>query len=92
VDVATLFRALLKLGVYLMNRIMVDSPLKAQLLELAQPVEVVDETGRSLGHFVPIRATIVSDDCPYSTEELARMRSEQGGRPLTEIWKSLGAK
>jgi hypothetical protein len=75
-----------------MNRIMVDSPLRAQLVGLAQPVEVVDETGRSLGHFVPTVATITSDDCPYSAEDLARMRSEQGGRPLAAIWKSLGAK
>jgi len=74
------------------NQIVVDSPLKAQLAGLVQPVEVVDETGRSLGHFVPTQAMIVSDDCPYSAEELAHMRSAEGGRPLAEIWKSLGAK
>ena len=73
-------------------QILVDSPLNAQLAGLVQPIEVVDETGRSLGHFVPAQATIVSDVCPYSAEELARMRSAEGGRPLAEIWKSLGAK
>ena len=73
-----------------MHQITVDSPLKAQLAGLVQPVEVVDETGRSLGHFVPAQATIVSDDCPYSAEELAHMQSAEGGRPLAEIWKSLG--
>ncbi len=75
-----------------MNQIMVDSPLGAQLAGLAQPVEVVDETGRSLGHFVPAQATATSDDCPYTPEELARMRNAEGGRPLREIWKSLGVK
>jgi hypothetical protein len=75
-----------------MNQIMVNSPLKAQLAGLSGPVEVVDETGHSLGHFVPTQATIVSDDCPYSAEELARMRAAEGGRPLAEIWRSLGAK
>ncbi len=75
-----------------MNQITVDSPLKVQLAGLAQPVEVVDEAGHRLGHFVPAQATIVSDDCPYSAEELAQMRSEEGGRPLAEIWKSLSAK
>ena len=75
-----------------MNQIMVDSPLGAQLAGLSQPVEVVDETGHSLGHFVPAQATIVSDDCPYSAEELARMRSEQGGCSLPEIWKKLEEK
>jgi len=75
-----------------MNRIVVDSTLKAQFVGLAEPAEIVDEAGHSLGHFVPTVATLASDECPYSAEDLARMRSEQGGRPLAEIWKSLGAK
>ena len=75
-----------------MNQIVVDNPLGARFDALLQPVEVVDQTGRKLGHFVPRRATIGPDDCPYSAEELERMHSEEGGRPLTEIWKSLGAR
>ncbi len=72
-----------------MNRITVVDPLKKQLDDLAEPVEVVDETGRRLGHFVPNLATTASDACPYTAQELERMRSEEGGRPLPEIWKSL---
>jgi hypothetical protein len=75
-----------------MNRIMVDKPVEVQLAALVHPVEVVDGAGRSLGHFVPARATAISDDCPYSPEELARMHNAEGGRSLGEIWKSLGAK
>ena len=75
-----------------MNRITVHDPLKTQLDGLAEPVEVVDETGRRLGHFVPSLATTASDDCPYSSEELERMRGEEGGRPLAEVWKSLDLK
>lgn len=75
-----------------MDRITVDRPLTAQLQNLSAPVEVVDETGRPLGHFVPRVATTTSDDCPYGPEELDAMRSEQAGRPLSEIWRSLGAK
>ncbi len=75
-----------------MNRITVDDPLKRQLDGLAEPVEVVDEAGRRLGHFVPALATMASDECPYSTDELERMRREEGGRPLPQIWKSLDAK
>jgi hypothetical protein len=71
---------------------MVENPLKTQLAGLLQPVEVVDGAGHSLGHFVPLHATDTSDDCPYSPDELARMRSAEGGRPLAEVWKSLGAK
>jgi hypothetical protein len=72
------------------NQIVVDTPLGAQLTGLSQPVEVVDESGHSLGHFVPTQATAISDDCPYSAEELARMRAHKGGRPLADIWRSLG--
>ena len=75
-----------------MNRITVDDQLKTRLDGLAQPVEVVDKSGRRLGHFVPTAATTASDDCPYGSEELERMRGEEGGRPLSEIWKSLRAK
>ena len=75
-----------------MNRITVHAPLKTQLDGLAEPVEVVDETGRRLGHFVPAPATMASDDCPYSSEELERMRDEEGGRALPDVWMSLDAK
>jgi hypothetical protein len=75
-----------------MNRITISQPLTTQLENLAVPVEVVDETGRPLGHFVPRLATISSDDCPYDSEELDKMRAQQDGRPLSEIWRSLGAK
>jgi hypothetical protein len=74
-----------------MNQITIDDPLTIRLHGLIEPVELVDSNGRCVGHFVP--AGLVNDDeCPYSAEELEAMRSEQGGRPLTEIWKSLGAK
>ena len=75
-----------------MNQITVGQPLTTQLERLAVPVEVVDETGRSLGHFVPRSATITSDDCPYSLDELEAMRAEPEGRSLSAIWDSLGAK
>lgn len=74
-----------------MNRITVLDPLKQQLDGLAEPVEVVDDQGRRLGHFVPTLATMASDACPYTAEELQRMHSEEGGRALPEIWKTLDA-
>jgi hypothetical protein len=75
-----------------MNRVTVEDSLRNQLLGLAAPVEVVDETGRPLGHFVPRISMSAPDDCPYSLDQLDAMRSESGGRPLAEIWKSLGTK
>lgn len=75
-----------------MNRITVHEPLKAELDALAQPVELIDEAGKRLGHFVPARIAAPGDVCPYSREELDEMHSEQGGRPLREIWGSLRVK
>ena len=70
-----------------MNRITVDDALKSRL---DGPVEVCDAHGHVLGHLVPIAAFGRPDDCPYSSHELNRMRAENGGRPLDEIWKSGG--
>jgi len=72
-----------------MNRIAVGQSLTNQLADLTVLVEVVDQAGRSLGHFVPLLATSTSDDCPYTAEELDAMRAEQGGRPLSKTRKSL---
>ena len=75
-----------------MNRITVDNALKSRLDGVAEPVEVCDAQGRMLGHFIPVAALVKPDGCPYSTDELNRMRGEDGGRSLAEIWESLGAK
>ena len=74
-----------------MNQIIIGPPLTSQFEQVALPVELVDEAGRSLGQFVPWAAMLANDNCPYSPEELEAMRSEKGGRTLAEIWKSLGA-
>ena len=74
-----------------MNRVTVGDSLRNQLAGLAAPVEVVDESGQPLGHFVPRTSTSTPDSCPFSVEQLDAMRSETGGRPLPEIWKSLEA-
>jgi hypothetical protein len=74
-----------------MNQVTIDNPLTMRLHDLVEPVELVDESGRRLGHFVPA-VPADADGCPYSSEELEAMRSESGGRPLEEIWKSLRAK
>lgn len=78
-------------GTWQMNRITVDNSLTSELDRLNEPAEVVDPSGRRLGHFVPAASMAAPDECPYSPEELERMRSEEGGRPLGDIWRSLGA-
>ncbi|MGA2064075.1 MAG: hypothetical protein ABSG86_03855 [Thermoguttaceae bacterium] len=72
-----------------MDRITVDQPLTTQLESAIAPVEVVDKTGRPLGHFVPRPPAAAPAACPYAPDALVAMRAEQGGRPLAEIWRSL---
>ena len=75
-----------------MTQIVVEQELTSQLEKLNAPAELVDRSGRALGRFVPFSPFLPSDNCPYSDEEIALARAERGGRPLAEIWKSLGAK
>lgn len=75
-----------------MTQIMVEAGLISQLEKLDGPVEIVDKAGRAVGHFVPSFTFLPEDNCPYSPEELAVMRTAQGGSSLAEIWKSLGVK
>jgi hypothetical protein len=72
----------------------VDELLRSQLDGLALPVEICDETGHTLGRFLPERVyqqqQLALDGCPYTAEQLAGMQQESGGRSLAEIWKSVG--
>ena len=74
------------------TQIVIHQPLIGQLDGLSQPAALVDEQGKRIGHFIPSVEAIAEAACPYSAEELAAMRAQEGGRPLEEIWKSLGVK
>ena len=58
------------------------------LVELAangQKVELRDETGRTLGRFVP------ADPSPFPDQpEIDRRLAGGGGIPLAEFWKKMG--
>ena len=78
-----------------MSQVTIDDALLARLNGLTEQLEFRDETGRLLGHFVPAEkeelfAPPPQDRCPYTPEELDRMRKETGGRPLRELWSELG--
>ena len=75
-----------------MDQITFDHNTSAQLDAANQPVKILDETGRLLGHFVPTTSLDPPIDCPYSNDQLAEMRREAGGRPLRKIWESLDGK
>jgi hypothetical protein len=74
-----------------MKKIIVSSAPKAELNGVNEPVEPVDTEEVPVGKFEPRFITLHDDQCPYTEEELEQARQEKGGRPLAEIWKSLGA-
>ena len=79
-----------------MGRLTLDPDLRNKLNGLNEPIEVCDEAGHTVGHFLP--ADLYEDlfykalaaESPHSKEELKRRHHETGGRSLAEIWRSLG--
>jgi hypothetical protein len=76
------------------NKLIVKEDIGNQLADLKDAVELCDEAGRTLGHFVPEelfqRWLYASVDIPLSASEVERRRNESGGRSLSEIWEALG--
>jgi hypothetical protein len=79
-----------------MSKYVLDPDLRAKLNGLNEQIEFCDESGKTLGRFVPeeeyrrMQYALAEALCPYSQEELERMRQEKGGRPLADLWKELG--
>jgi len=78
-----------------MNKVIVDQGLRSRLNGLDAQVEFCEDTGQTLGYFVP--ADVYKEmlfawaDSHLSEEELEQRRQEPGGRTLAEIWQRLGA-
>lgn len=64
-----------------MSRLTVDSAMLAQLRGFSEPVDLCDEQGHVVGHFVPSAA--VALDIPE--EELDRRAANFRGRPLENL-------
>lgn len=79
-----------------MTHITIDDALVSQLGCVSGPVTLCDAAGRVVGQFVPAPPVdlykLAEDQCPYSKEELAQMRSRagQGGKKLAQLLKDLG--
>jgi hypothetical protein len=79
-----------------MSKVTLDPMLRAKLNGLSEPLEMCDESGKVVGHFLPaadyekLMYRLAEAMCPYTPEELAQAQQETGGRPLAEIWKTLG--
>ncbi|MBI1830133.1 MAG: hypothetical protein HYR84_01625 [Planctomycetes bacterium] len=81
-----------------MSKITLDPTLRAKLNGLKETLEICDESGETVGHFLPadvyrkLLYQIAEAQCPHTADELAKMRNQTGGVPLAEIWKRLGVK
>ncbi len=77
-----------------MTKVTIDSSLRTKLNGLDQQMELCDETGRTLGHFLPAdvyREMLVTwSKARASDEELDRRMREPGACSLAEIWERLG--
>jgi len=75
-----------------MTQVTIDSATAAKLKDVHEKVELRDEAGRIVGHFMPgpprdADGRIAS---PISDEEWERRVNEPGGRSLPEILSDLG--
>ena len=74
-----------------MTRITIDPSTAARLKDVREMVELRDEAGRIVGHFLPgpPRDADGKIIVPISEEELDRRSNEKGGRPLKDILNDL---
>lgn len=77
-----------------MTKVTVDAELRARLNGLRDPLELCDEAGQTVGHFLPPSAyrdmLYAWANAQVDEDELERASREPGGRSLQEIWQSLG--
>ena len=74
-----------------MVRVTIDETFRSKLGSLDSPLELCDESGRVVGHFIPEQDRSIYEgvECPISDEELERRLSEDTGRPLEDILQDL---
>jgi len=78
-----------------MTKLTLDADLRSRLNGLDEPLEVCDEAGRTVGHFLPSEVfddlfyTALSAESPHSKDELRRRHHETQGRPFAEILRDL---
>jgi hypothetical protein len=79
-----------------MSKITLDASLRSKLNGLNEELEVCDESGATVGHYVPAELyrnmlyQIAEAQYPRTKEELAKLRQQTGGTTLAEFWKKMG--
>lgn len=74
-----------------MTKLIVDSAMRVKLAEARNALELCDDDGHVLGHFIPITSGSQrsSSEPQVSDDELDRREREGGGRSLREILADL---
>jgi|SRR5262249_52912939 len=77
-----------------MTKLTLDPQLREKLNGLDEQIEVCDEAGKTVGHFLPeaiYRKFVYAWlNAQVTDEELEQAAQEPGGCSLAEIWKKLG--
>jgi hypothetical protein len=79
-----------------MSTITLDAAFRSKLNGLNEQLELCDENGMTVGHFLPADIyhnfiyRLAESQCPYTPDQLQAMQQETGGQPLTTLWQSLG--
>ena len=79
-----------QIGMHLMTQLILDASALVILPKLTESVEILDESGKTLGLFHPVDQQDTSPS-PHSREELEQLRLQRTGRPLADILAELGA-
>jgi hypothetical protein len=77
-----------------MTRLILDASALTILPKLTEAVELLDESGKTLGQFHPTKRAEGSQPSfksPHTREELEQLRLQRTGRPLADILRDLGA-
>jgi hypothetical protein len=77
-----------------MSKIVLDEALRSKLNGLNEPLELYDDSGKRMGHFLPEQLfsewIMALSKARISDEDLDRRMEEPGGKSLNEIWERLG--
>ncbi len=76
-----------------MTKVIVDAALRSRLHNLDSALELCDEDGRTLGHFVPapedLRWAYDWARTAFTEDEIERAQQEEGGRTTAEVLERL---
>lgn len=76
-----------------MTKMLLDSSLRDKLNSFHEEVELCDETGKTVGHFLPAatyRDLLMGlSESVFDPQDVALGRTQKGGKTLLEIWQQL---